>query len=349
MVELYRTDDIELAVRQALSVNRHVILNRNYRLRFNKHIAIAMKFLTDVPCIELVPRNKSYKNDLKLWYKTGGLGLYTNRADFRFDQKMPESDAVIYVEAPLSHTVFKTETQNIERQIIMYCPPSWKFHEETFKLNNTHFEYLEALYIVLRELMREAPSGLACEIARVYKREKAKVFEEKVLLGLLGVDAVSLQKLMRRAVGNMIWRVYCYTLALKPEGDEVLLKAYRYLEKLPDLGRGLRCIDDLKAEHRWVFRSIRVLLRKGYIIKQESFYASVWNGHEKDFTPYSAAMNVKLALWHRMRDAIDNAPPYLINPRIQSAQHVPTVCEGHLSDTVDSTPVKPTRGRRRLA
>lgn len=94
------------------------------------------------------------------------------------------AEAALFTEAPLSCMEFEILSSEIEREAVIYRPPTWNLHEHTLEYKNPTSNVHYTLFTLIQCLMgRELPPRLeaALDYSGFKARDKVAVFEGRKL------------------------------------------------------------------------------------------------------------------------------------------------------------------------
>lgn len=162
-MQLYQTDNMENAVRAMSKRVRQSVIHEYYL--GSKRVRLRTKKLTDVPLLEVHPWLEGPTAlTVAKWVETGGV-LYM-KGSTRF-LNLPDCDALLYVEAPLSMRSFEIRTAGVRDEVIVYRPPTWKYHTVMVEDRHPHIDLYRAAHAFLLALRGRHVSGLQAEALRL--------------------------------------------------------------------------------------------------------------------------------------------------------------------------------------
>lgn len=313
MVQIYKTSDMELAIREMSFRNdKYVVYRKNMNRR---KIPLRLNQVKDLPFQIARVWDERFNDALEFWEGDGGMLLYT------YDIRRPHyvnAEAALFVEAPLRMMEFQDFTNTIEREVVVYRPPTWHLHEDTLEYTTPSSSYYHTLITLVHCLMgRDLSERMeAAFVSSGYKdRFKTAVFEASEIQAITGID----ERQMRLMLSGYGWRksyvrYHCYTPMVEPEDSEMLY-IYNLLCEVPDVWRGQRMLKfDYLPQGRVMgfHKYMKRLIKEGYVQKHPSVYVIKMGYRPLDYSMIDAVVNAKRGEWFKMRNIIDSAPEYPI-------------------------------------
>lgn len=320
MPQIYQTPNMELAIRRMMERNdRCVVFRQHWCVN---HIPPRLNEVWDIPSIVARSWDNFAQDNIRKWAESGDLLFYQGGM---FDPDMlPECDALLYIEAPLLHSVFEQYQDRVRREIIVYRPPSWLLHERSVYFKWPSGDYYRTLEMVMKALIGR-PLTPRLEAAVKYAGfplEKTAAFEAKEIEGIMGIPERQLRYLLKwSGFRGSYRRFHCYTPQYFPFGrDKDLKEMYGVLEQEPDVYRGTRMLrfDELKRVYEEGLQArvpgfkhlLKVLVKEGCVAKDPNIYVVKEGWRPASYFIVDAINNAKKGEWYKMQNLIDSAPVY---------------------------------------
>lgn len=298
-MRIYQTTDMEAALRRMVAVHDKVVV-------FNKHwckcrIRLRDELISDLPTISASPIRPLWDRQLAKWNKKKGVLFYTPNLVI---DKLPDTPAMLFVEAPLSCRTFLQYITRVEKEVVVYRPPNWEFQEEKLTLSLPKASELEAVLAVAEGLKDEPLNDVELAAARVTGFDR--VFTYSHIKSITGLTQPQVPKLFTRGFsGNFRWYVP-YTLLLAPEEDW-LLAAYNTLAD--QLERGLLRSDKFNGSAM----EMQMLRRQGYVRRGDPVYCLRNRHRPPDFHLMDAINNARRADWYKMKMIVESSVEFDLN------------------------------------
>ena len=312
MLDIYQTDHMELAVREMYLRNHRFVV---YCTQKNKRkIPLRLNEVKDIPMVLAREWDPFFQKSVDFWKEEGGMLLYRH---FPINPQKISAEAALFTEAPLSCMEFEILSSEIEREAVIYRPPTWNLHEHTLEYKNPTSNVHYTLFTLIQCLMgRELPPRLeaALDYSGFKARDKVAVFEGREVEAITGIDDRQLRTILNgRGLHNVYSRYHCYTPIIEPE-DPDLLYFYNMLLATPAMPNNERYLRmdlfpgqvRLPSQNRFMSR----LVRENYIKRNPYIYVIRTGYKPLDYPVIDAIANARRGEWFRMRNLIDQAPEY---------------------------------------
>ena len=312
MINIYQTDQMELAVRE-MSLRNHAFVV--YCTQKNRRkIPLRLNEVKDIPMVIAREWDPFFQKSIDFWKDEGGMLLYRHGP---VDPKPVEAEAALFTEAPLSYMEFEILSSHIQREMVIYRPPTWNLHEDMLEYKNPTSNIYYTLYTLIHCLMgRELPPRLeaALQYSEYRARDKVAVFEAKEIQAIIGLDDRQIRTVLNgKGLHNVYSRYHCYTPMIEPE-DPDLLYFYKLLESCPAMPNNERYLRmDLFPGHKRLQGQSRLmsrLVREKYVKKNPHIYVIRTGYKPLDYPVIDAIANARRGEWFRMRNLIDQSPEY---------------------------------------
>jgi hypothetical protein len=344
MPQIYQTDNMEVAIRTMVERNDRCVLYINYenprpiRLRGND--------LVDIKGVMVKATLPIANMQIKQWMAQRGLMFYypSKRVDL-----VPECDAMFFVEAPNNYHRYAEFAKRVNREVVIYKPPTWALHEELIE-KRYPTSYLTSTMLMVAEGLRQRK---LCDIHQAaldysgFDPDETSVFEAGDIMEITGATVSQVNKLFREYGfrGNFV-RYDVIAPMAEPDNPH-LMEMYKAIESLPSIYNGYRMIPFLRLPGDFYnkMNTLTQLYREGSIRKLPSIYL-LQNGYKPSPKYVKDAITVaNRAQWFKMRNLIDTAPKYPITPeqvahleQIRFEKRAHSLFLGRVFDKSDSTP-----------
>ena len=320
MAEIYHTFDMENAVRALLATNPHVIIYHHYaNLR---RIVIRSNLLWDIEQYRCRAWDSFGPLTIEKWRENGGLMVY-HPTLFDKNCPFPETDAVLFIECPLSHRDFQELAAKVKREIVIFHPPSWRLHEETVEFRNPHSAYYHTLLSTIGSLVRRPDLKPRIEAAMRYANfdpDRTAGFEAADIYAITGIPPRQLRTLMKwKGFRGKHIRYHCYCPVVEPDEPD-LLEMYRVLEAEPDAYHGIRMLrfnelarvleHGIGARVMGFKRLLKRMVNEGYVRSDPDIYLLTEGWKQPDYAIVDAITNVRRAEFYRMKTLVEDSPEY---------------------------------------
>jgi hypothetical protein len=259
MITILRTSQMEQAARLLASRYPRLLIRSAPALA--TPIRFRQQLISDLA--PFVVRSSEGDAQVAAWEKSGGVLLWMR--SFRADEDLPEHDAQLLTECPLSMRDLDLETRPTRNVAVIYRPPTWRAHE--------------------REVEDRFPSPAVCKEFIAHLRRGSA---NPTLCGVLGIpstgtivcsddammDAMRLTPRQFRLVRKATLRKPSYrkVIRLVPRiepKDKALLDLYRAIKRCPEEG-GAHLVQDnaLDQGHRCWKVGLRRLERSGSVARK---------------------------------------------------------------------------------
>lgn len=329
MVDIYQTEHMELAVREMYLRNHRFVVYCTQKNR--RKIPLRANEVKDIPMVIAREWDPFFQKSVDFWREEGGMLLYRHNP---VDPKPIPAEAALFTEAPLAHIDLEILSSQIQREIVLYKPPTWNLHEDMLEYKNPTSNIYYTLFTLIQCLMgRDLPPRLeaALELSGFKGRDKVAVFESKEIQAIMGIDDRQLRTILNgRALHKVYNRYHCYTPMIEPD-DPDLLYFYKLLEACPAMPNNERYLRmdlfpgtvRLPGQNRLMSR----LVREKYV-KRNPFIYVIRTGYKPiDYPVIDAIANARRGEWFRVRNLIDQSPEYPLD-----------LCFEHLAHEIQSEP-----------
>lgn len=344
MAKIYQTSDMEAAIHTMVERNDRCVVYMNYenirRIRVRGNDLITIKGSV---CKATQP---TAKLQIDHWIRHRGALFYYPSSKVNL---VPECDALFFVEAPNNYSRFADLAKRVNREIIIYKPPTWALHEELIE-KRYPTSYLTSTMLMIAEGLRERE---LCDIHKAaldysgFDPDGASVFEAGDIMEISGATVSQVNKLFRDFGFRGKFVRYDVIAPMAEPDDPHLMEMYKAIESLPNVYNGYRMIPFLRlpGEFHNTFRILTALYREGSIRKLPSIYVL-----EKGYKPSpkhvrDAITVANRAQWFKIRNLVDNSPIYPIPPeqlahleKIRFEKHGRSLFLARVFDKSDSTP-----------
>ena len=314
--KFWKTTDMEKCAEALARTHQHSIIKKRYD-NLNA-IFFRTKNVHNTPLYIWNPRHKSVDEQLTSWIEKGGV-LIDNSKGWDMDDRVPDYDATLFVEAPIDFCYFRIYAKRCRRDVIAFRPPTWAEHETTVaRLYPTGL----MMTLALEKVMERIAQGLPAKHAQVLKDcglevgSHTLVISDRELADELGIEKQEMTSLRSHIMADTRRRyhppIMCVVPRIEPDRPE-FMPFYRHIESLPDRFGGERYCDEHKL--RKLFKNykevLRLLAREGSIEMRP--YLHVW-----DMRPNGRIMTDLIDRRHRkaiaelqfLKQSVDEAPAF---------------------------------------
>jgi len=319
-MEVYKTVDMEVAIREMAARNHSFVVYRSY---FNvKPIRLRQNRIKDIPFTMISAWSKDFNKEYEAWKRKGGMLIYNYK--YGKNHTPIEAEAALFVECPGQYVDFMEMASEIKREVVIYRPPTWYLHELNldyrYPNSNYHYSLMTVIHALMGRKLNDRLSA-AFELSGFTDFYRTAVFEAEEIEALLGIDDRQLRVLlMSYGFRGSYIRYHVYTPRLTPR-NENMRWAYDLLCGAPDSYKGQRYLrfDTLPQGRIIGFNKfLKQCIRKKYVKRERKIYVLKTGYRPLDYPVIDAVANARRGEWFRVSNLVDRSPEYPIVLSLQT-------------------------------
>lgn len=309
---LYRTDNMEQAIRDLALMYRRVMVFQHHRVMFP--IRLRGNLISDIPMLIGKPWMRESLSTLQTFERDGGVLIYMHRLNV---PKVPQCDAMVVVEAEYALSKFQRIVECCSGPVVVFRPPDWSKHDEMItKLYATSEVYHTVLDIVHSMIHRDiGPQMAAAQVLTGWPAELCAMFHAINVAVVTGLSERQIRRVfMLLPLQRKCHRYHPYTPVIPPQDD-----GYRWIYDLlveqPDVYRGARMLrgDVIGKRNPAGFdKGLKWLINKGHVRRDPAIYILRTDHTPIDDTSVNAIALARRQDWANMKAAIDAAPEWAL-------------------------------------
>jgi hypothetical protein len=305
---IYQTGDVAASIRKMMERNDYCIYY--YSMNCDQLIPHRLNCISDIPQLACRPWDTFAHNNIDRWRESRELMWYTEA----FVDLLPQCEALLFAECPLQYEKFERIAERVEREIVIYRPPSWKLHENTiatkYQGSANHQAVLMAIECLRsRELTPRYRDALNYA---GFPEGETSVFSSTDILILLRIPHRQLQSILKYRFRGFYVRYHVFRPTIEPD-DEWGKEMFNILMAEPEVGQGLRMLrfGELSAGRidgfkRWLLTAHRF----HHVERMPDIYLLKSGYRKPSYVTIDALANAHRGDWYKMRNIVDGAPSY---------------------------------------
>lgn len=307
-MKIYRTSDMEQAVRSMMNRNSHNILLKYYENL--RRIFFRGNLVKDIPTTIVRAWDSFAEDSIAIWAKRKTLMMYIPD---RHKRSLPKCDAMLITEVPTNQAKLESLFSNVKHEGIFYRPPTWELHDEM-----VDFEYptaevyrtvMEAVTVKRGNYGMMRREGCALKLSEFIPKDTS-VFGPDEIPGVSDKQVNSV--LINPQFKRFYIRYSCYVPVMAPD-DEAGKETYDRLCSIPPTWNEERMLPfgriEGSSDVMGFKRKLRHLIKRGHVIKKPHIYV-VGNPGAIDWSIIDAVSNARRGDWFKIKNDIDNAEEY---------------------------------------
>ena len=309
---IYQTENMEAAATVMTTRNHHCIILRHHRTK--RSIRLRGNELVGIPQTIARPWDEFVDESIARWKLNGGILQYSR--DYRTD-KLPNAEAMLFVEAPFQYSEFETQIQRISREVIVYRPPSWDLHEESIGLTYPTSNIHHTVECVIQSLFgTQLPQRLQVALKLSGRPDRrTAVFESATVTAMTGISEQQIGRVLRGIGFRANYdRYHCYTPMIAPDDTSHFRWAYDMVEALDPAFENQRMLrfDCLapKVTTPGLTAALKGLVRGGFLTRHPHIYVVAMGYRPVDYLTIDAIAMARRGEWFKMKNVVDSAPKY---------------------------------------
>lgn len=313
MTPIYRTADMETALRVMSERNHHVVALAAHAVKKMIRLRGRSPKLKGVPMLYVMGWKPEARAVVKRWQDEGGVLVY--RPLPRALAAHPASDALLFVEAPLQWDRLEKNAATARQEVVIYRPPSWDLHEDAMDHVWPRARQYETLEAVLASLVgRELDEKLQRAREQMPHWSKFAIFTDEEMSAITGWDSRMIRAILRSKYINKYIRFPVYALRYVATHHDIKW-AYEVLAKQPSVGKKLHLLrgdNPFEGKLPAFTSAMRMLIRLNYVSREGAIYMVNMDRTKLDFERVEAMHNVNRGRWLKVRNFVDALPEYPI-------------------------------------
>lgn len=310
---LYRTSDMEQALRVMTERNHQVLALMEYRARRIIRLRPRSPKLQGVQMLFCQSWRPETHGQIDRWQSEGKVLLY--RPGPSHFPTHPACDALLFVECPLQYDWLETRIANVRQEAVVYRPPSWDLHEEAMDHKwprRCHYETMESVLASL--VTRNLSPRMQAARELMPHWTKFAIFDDNEMESITGWDQRMIRSVLRFKYNKASIRFPVFHLRYVPR-ESAAKWGYDVLAAQPSVGKKLHV---LKGDHpfegqRPSFKTqLAVLLRRNYIAREGNIYMVNMDRPGLNLDRIDAIHNMHRGKWFKVRNFVDSLQEYPI-------------------------------------